>query len=179
MSKHYFIGIKIPQAAANKLDDTRRQWGLKSHKRYTPPVDMHITLIFIGDDPNQEIDAVAEALSDIKHSPFQLTIHGVGTFGNPATPRIIYASLKESEELNLLQDQVRQAVKGFRLNPDSKKFVPHITLAAKWAGGAPVKQELTLEPLSFEVTEFSLFEIHPREVPRYIPVATYQLTEDA
>lgn len=176
MSNHYFIGIKLPQSIAENLNGARKGWNLKSHKRYTPPVDMHITLLFIGNDPHQEIEAVAEALERVKQAPFRLTINGVDTFGNPSTPRIIYASLEESEELNQLHEKIRQVVEPYGLSPDTKRFVPHITLAGKWAGGPPFKQELTLDPLSFDVTEFSLFEIHPREVPRYIPIATYQLT---
>ncbi|RNF40795.1 RNA 2',3'-cyclic phosphodiesterase [Planococcus salinus] len=177
MSKHYFIGISIPLPVAKKLDDKRKEWNLKSHKRYTPFVDMHITLLFIGNDPNGEIEAVAKALETVKQAPFELVINGVETFGNPKTPRIIYASLQESEELNRLHEQIQQTVLPYHLSPDTKRFVPHITLAGKWAGGPPISGELEIEPLSFSVNEFSLFEIHPREVPRYIPIATYPLTE--
>nr|WP_316046189.1 hypothetical protein [Planococcus glaciei] len=46
MQAHYFIGIKIPEPAAKKLDQARTAWNLKSHKRYTHWVDMHITLLF-------------------------------------------------------------------------------------------------------------------------------------
>lgn len=175
MSKHYFIGIKIPEAIAEKLDAARKEWNLASHKRYTRPGDMHITLLFIGNDAHSEIEAAAKALQRVAHTPFELTINGVKTFGNPSTPRIIYASVEESSQLVALQHDVRQALQPFQLNPDTKPFVPHITLAGKWKGGPPIKQQLTLEPETFQVTEFSIFQIEPQQVPRYIPIHTYQL----
>jgi RNA 2',3'-cyclic 3'-phosphodiesterase len=177
MSKHYFIGVKIPEKAAANLDAARREWKLSSHKRYTPPVDMHITLLFIGNDAHSEIEDAAATLRQVAQAPFTLKINGVKTFGNPATPRIIYASVEESEELNALQQQVRQALLPFKLNPDSKPFVPHITLAGKWKGGPPLKQKLALEPEEFQVAEFSIFQIEPQQVPRYIPIHTYPLKE--
>ncbi|TWT12492.1 RNA 2',3'-cyclic phosphodiesterase [Planomicrobium sp. CPCC 101079] len=177
MSKHYFIGIKIPEEVAVVLDEARKEWNLTSHKRYTPPVDMHITLLFIGNDPNSEIEAAAKALERVEHAPFNLKINGVKTFGKPSTPRIIYASVEDSEELAALQTSVRQALQQFNLNPDTKPFVPHITLAGKWKGGPPIEQQLRLEPATFQVKEFSVFQIEPQQVPRYIPIHTYQLKE--
>lgn len=177
MSKHYFIGIKVPEEIAFKLDAARKEWNLNSHKRYTPPTDMHLTLLFIGDDPHSEIEAAAKALNNVSHAPFELTIDGVKTFGNPETPRIIYASLAENLELAALQTQIKQTLSQFELNPDPKPFVPHITLAGKWKGGAPFTKPLTLEPATFRVTEFSVFQIEPHKVPRYIPIHTYQLKE--
>ncbi|MDN7240193.1 RNA 2',3'-cyclic phosphodiesterase [Planococcus sp. N028] len=177
MSKHYFIGIKIPAHVASQLDEARKEWNLTSHKRYTPPIDMHITLLFIGNDPNSEIDAAAKALQGVAYAPFELKIDGVKTFGNPRTPRIVYASVEESRELSALQEQVKQVLQPFELNPDPKPFVPHITLAGKWKGGPPLLQQLTLEPATFQVKEFSVFQIEPQQVPRYIPIQTYQLKE--
>lgn len=177
MSKHYFIGIKIPEETAVALDAARKEWNLTSHKRYTPPVDMHITLLFIGNDPHGEIEAAAKALQGVEHAPFDLKINGVKTFGNPSTPRIIYASVEASKELAALQEQVRQTIHPFNMNPDTKPFVPHITLAGKWKGGPPVEQQLTLKPATFRVAEFSVFQIEPQQVPRYIPIHTYPLKE--
>lgn len=175
MKPHYFIGIKIPSAIAQKLDVERCSWNLQSHKRQTPPQDMHITLLFIGEDVYGEIGQAEKLLSDIKQPPFILTVDGVKTFGNPATPRIIYASLENSEELELLQRQVLESLKSLQIRPDPKKFVPHITLASKWAGGAPSEPQFSIDKMQFEVTEFSLFQIVPKESPRYQKIANFVL----
>ncbi|MDN7246051.1 RNA 2',3'-cyclic phosphodiesterase [Planococcus shenhongbingii] len=175
MQAHYFIGVKIPEPVAKEMDKARRSWNLKSHKRYTHWSDMHITLLFIGNDPHNEIQAAAQELANISHPPFELTTGSVKTFGNPAKPRIIYASVGDSSELADLQRNVKEALLRFNLSPDTKAFVPHITLAGKWAGGPPLEIEMEIEPMTFQVTEFSLFRIEPGSVPKYIPEFTYQL----
>lgn len=175
MKPHYFIGIKIPLAIAEKLDKERRSWQLQSHKRQTPPEDMHITLLFIGEDVHDEIGQAVKLLSGIEQPPFSLTVDSIKTFGNPTTPRVIYASLENSWELEVLQEQVLESLKLLQIRPDPKKFVPHITLASKWAGGAPSKPQFLIDKMQFDVTEFSLFQIAPKENPRYRKIANYVL----
>lgn len=177
MKAHYFIGIRIPEPVAVHLVENREKWALRSHKKYTRQQDMHITLLFIGDDPAGEIEQAAKALEKVHLAPFELTLEGIKTFGNPSTPRIIYASVTPSDRLNILQEQIREKVMAFNMNPDQKPFVPHVTLAGKWAGGPPLEQKMELEPVSFMVTEFSVFRIEPRSLKKYVAVSTIQLRE--
>lgn len=177
MSTHYFIGIRIPIDIAKKIAHARDSWGLSTHKRFTPAADMHITLVFIGEDRYGELPEIAERLALIKQQPFQLRLTGVKTFGNPETPRIVYAALAESPQLTQLQLEVQQQLDSLKLTTDPKPFVPHITLASRWDGGSfsPTQQ---LEELVFSIEEFSLFEIHPRSIPRYEEIHTYSLKGD-
>ncbi|ANU11453.1 ABC transporter permease [Planococcus antarcticus DSM 14505] len=175
MKPHYFIGIKIPQNIAEHLTAERDAWNLQSHKRQTPAQDMHITLLFIGEDVHDEIGQVEQLLAQIKQQPFMLNIDGIKTFGNSATPRIIYASLENSGELIELQQQVNKALESLKIRPDLKEFVPHITLASKWAGGKPAAPQFSISEIQFEVTDFSLFRIVPKEMSRYQKIANYPL----
>ena len=175
MKPHYFIGIKIPQNIAETLGKERDSWQLQTHKRLTPPEDMHMTLLFIGEDKEDKIKQVAEQLAGIQGSPFRLMIEGIQTFGNPETPRVIYAALKKSAELEKLQRAIAELLEPLQLGTDQKRFVPHITLANKWAGGEPVDLHLSVSQLEFEVAEFSLFRIAPKEKTRYQKIANYPL----
>lgn len=174
MSTHYFIGIRIPGQAAEKIGHARDSWELTTHKRLTPPADMHITLIFIGEDRFGELGEIAERLGQIDQVPFRLQVAGVKTFGNPETPRIVYAALFDNPELMALQQAVEQQLDSLQLATDPKPFVPHITLASRWKGGS-LPENWQLEELEFPVDSFSLFEIHPRETPRYKEIQTYPL----
>lgn len=175
MKPHYFIGIKIPSSIAEKLAEVRNAWNLQTHKRQTPPQDMHITLLFIGEDVHGEIGQAEKLLAEIKQQSFSLTIDGIKTFGNPLTPRVVYASLETSRELEELQHQVRQSLKSLQIKPDAKKFIPHITLASRWAGGEPIHLHYSIGNMQFEATEFSLFRIAPKDNPRYQKIANYPL----
>lgn len=177
MQTHYFIGINVPESAAAQLAEARDSWGLRSHKKYPRPQDMHITLVFIGSADEIQLQAAAQALENISLAPFDLTISGVKTFGNPQTPRIIYAALADSLPLMELQEKVKKTVESFDVSLDQKPFVPHITLAAKWAGGTEMETDVLpeLKPVSFRVEEYTLFRIEPQHMRKYIPQATYQL----
>ena len=177
MQTHYFIGINIPAATAEELAEAREHWNLQSHKKYTRPQDMHVTLLFIGSAEEQQLQAAAQALEEISQAPFDLTINGVKTFGNPQTPRIIYAALADCDPLTELQEKIKGTVEKFGINLDPKPFVPHITLAAKWAGGTELEEalQLTLPAITFRVDEFSLFRIEPQNMRKYVPQATYRL----
>ncbi|MBT2582561.1 RNA 2',3'-cyclic phosphodiesterase [Planococcus sp. ISL-109] len=178
MSTHYFIGIRIPAAVAEEIARARDSWELSTHKRHTPAMDMHITLLFIGEDRFGELPEIADRLADIQQGMFQLQLDGVKTFGNPKTPRIVYAAVLESPELMELQMAVRQQLGSLQMTTDLKPFVPHITLASRWNGGS-FTEALHLEKLKFSVDAFSLFEIHPRAIPRYEEIQTYPLKGDA
>ncbi len=178
MSTHYFIGIRIPEEQAQQIAKTRDSWNLTTHKRSTPAEDMHLTLMFIGEDSFGELPVIAERLKAIDMDRFSLCLDGVKTFGNPETPRIVYASLEESYQLTALQQAIRTQLSSLKLETDPKPFVPHITLAGRWNGGG-FPDGLELEKLEFFVESFSLFEIHPRSKPRYSEIYTYQLKGDA
>jgi 2'-5' RNA ligase len=179
MQTHYFIGINVPEAAATALEEARGQWGLNSHKKYTRPQDMHLTLLFIGSADENELQAAAQALAEIVHAPFSLTVNGAKTFGNPQTPRIIYAAIADSAPLMELQQKIKGTVEEFGISLDPKPFVPHITLASKWAGGSEMGMAPVFEmpPISFRVEEFSLFRIEPQNMRKYAPQMTYRLQE--
>lgn len=177
MDNHYFIGIKIPLTTACSLVEQRNSWDLSSHKRLPVAEDLHITLLFLGGDPYDEIGGAAKALEEVWHESFTLNITGTGYFGKKERPRVVYAATEENDSLNRLQLKIRDALKGFRLSPDNKPFVPHITLANKWAANEPWDEIPEIKEGHFEVDEFSLFRIEPTQTPRYIAVQNYKLKD--
>ncbi|MFD1030348.1 RNA 2',3'-cyclic phosphodiesterase [Metaplanococcus flavidus] len=177
MENHYFIGIKVPLQTSRSLAEQRNSWGLLSHKRIPVAEDLHITLVFIGGDPQGEIDAAADALEQVEQAPFDVTITGTGYFGKPERPRVVYAAIEENVLLNELQKKIKQALSGFRWSPDNKPFVPHITLANKWTAKEAWTEIPALEPERFGVTEFCLFRIEPGSTPRYVAIKTYKLKD--
>src|SRR5690606_20201438 len=100
MENHYFIGIKIPLRTAESLVGQRKAWGTDGHKRYPAAEDLHITLLFIGADPEGEIMAAAEALESVEHPPIDLRIAGSGFFGKQDRPRVLFGALADSPSLH-------------------------------------------------------------------------------
>ncbi|GIN38827.1 RNA 2',3'-cyclic phosphodiesterase [Heyndrickxia oleronia] len=185
-SRHYFFAVPIPSAIKNKLfewcDEIKKDYPFK---RWVHQEDYHITLAFLG---NAEINQLNLALNLMKESlleisSFRLQINHIGIFGRNETPRIFWAGVHESNELNKLRVNVYEKCiqSGFQL--DEKPFRPHITLARKWeqsfgAFSLSSLQEKFTKMEDFNIEEVVLYETVLEAVPKYQKKASIYLGDE-
>lgn len=91
--------------------------------RYLDPSNLHMTLAFIGEWP-EDISGILPA---VEH-PFTLTLSHIGLFPEA---KVIWAGVESSEALNQLAQKVRDSLSAAEIPFDPKPFVPHITLGRK------------------------------------------------
>ncbi|MBI2400995.1 MAG: RNA 2',3'-cyclic phosphodiesterase [Deltaproteobacteria bacterium] len=60
--------------------------------------------------------------------PFNLELEGVGAFPNARAPRVIWAGIKKSSELEKLQKNVEERLSSIGFEPEDRPFTPHLTL---------------------------------------------------
>ncbi len=109
------------------LTDLQRQLKLGDHGRPTPPQNLHITMLFLGEVSSSEVPEIAEYVESIEVSPFVLPISKVGYWPQK---HIVWAGPAETgPELGELSKRIRKALRKFA--PDRRRFIPHITLARK------------------------------------------------
>lgn len=180
MIQHYFIGIQVPGNEASTIDQMKSEMELhKTHKIIPVAEDMHITLLYLGAIEKDVLFQLIKSIEQIAHECklFQLTSSVVRYFGNPIKPRVVYANIEENQLLIDLQLTLRSIVKSFPIGVNNKPYVPHITLAKKWLDNN--KETLLMPsfetPLKFEVNQFSIYEIHPNQTPKYKPIAFFRL----
>ena len=92
---------------------------------------IHITLSFLGDTPSERIPGLVSNLRGTLSgtSSFGLSLKGVGAFPNVRRPRVVWIGIDDGrDELALLADRVREAVRKSRLRQDDKPFSPHVTV---------------------------------------------------
>jgi len=128
-----FIAIPIPPTLGEKL--TRLQNSLApqvSAARWTSTLPFHMTLAFLGDVPDNDLNTVCKAVAQAcgPVSPFELRLEGVGVFPGPTKPRVLWAGLRAPDALALagLQKSVVLAVTRAGYRPDDQRFTPHTTL---------------------------------------------------
>ena len=120
-----FVAIDMPDPVRTALED------LQDHVpvgRLTDPDQMHLTLAFLGEQPDDLIQAAHEVLNGIRFPSFELQLAGLGTFGN-REPTVLWAGIKDPAQVKALHDKVLPALHGAGLPLERKRFRPHVTLA--------------------------------------------------
>ncbi len=123
-----FIGIKIPKAVANDLSR------IKVPGDHISTDEMHITLLFLGDDVSMPsvLKAVTACYMMTKRwAPFRVGIRHATCFpGSPDGKTPIIASVL-SLELHRLQAALRKSLDFMKLDYSKKfpDFKPHVTLS--------------------------------------------------
>ena len=120
-----FTGLEIPQDVAFDLDLMR---GGIAGARWVERESFHITLRFIGDIEEGLARELAYELEGVEAEAFPLRLSGVGVFGGNK-PHALFAGVEESAELRRLQAMHERVCQSLGLGAESRKFVPHVTLA--------------------------------------------------
>lgn len=120
-----FSGIEIPDDVREALD--RISQPLPS-TRWIRAENLHITLRFVGDVPPPVAREFTANLAAVTFDPFSLRISGLDTFGGD-DPRVLYAAVEPSSPLQELARAHEAAARRAGLKAESRKFIPHITLA--------------------------------------------------
>ncbi len=122
-----FVALALP--AALKAQLALLAGGGIPGGRWVPPENYHLTLRFIGEvEPwrAQELDA---ALAAIRAPAFELALRGLGTFEKGGRIHALWVGAEKTEGLAFLQNKVETALQRAGLEPERRRFAPHVTLA--------------------------------------------------
>ncbi len=97
--------------------------------RWVAPENMHVTLRFIGEVDGPGADGVHMALSGVRGRAFPLALNGLGSFQSGRRLRMLWAGVDDQPVLVRLRDDVEKALVSSGLEPERRKFKPHVTLA--------------------------------------------------
>jgi len=153
-----FTGIEIPKEVATSLSFLR---GGLPGARWIDPENYHITLRFIGDIDDRLANDIASLLDGMRRRPFQVRFGGLMSFGGKK-PRAIVVQVEPVPQLIEMQAEQERLMVRLGLEPDRRKFTPHVTLARlRDVKSRDVAEYLsTRGPLfgsSFQVSRFVLF----------------------
>jgi len=93
-----FIAILLPEEIKARLAASQRSWQRRTSGgvvRWTPLEQMHLTLRFLGDVPEESVPAIVEALhrAAATVAPFALRASGLGCFPDARRPRVLWAGV--------------------------------------------------------------------------------------
>ena len=96
------------------------------------PQALHITLKFLGNIPDEDVESIRKAVSfELKDvGTILLSLGGVGVFPSREAPRIVWAGVASGEEkLRLLAHQLDRSLGALGYPMEERPFHPHVTLA--------------------------------------------------
>ena len=127
IGKRFFVAIELPESTKRLLVDLDPQiHGV----RWLDAGQMHLTLGFFADVPEDVDLKLREKLSAIVFGAFFLPIIGVGTFPPKGPPKIIWIGVGRGHpHLFQLHKRVQEAALAAALEPELRPFHPHVTLA--------------------------------------------------
>src|SRR5918911_3948820 len=120
-----FVGIGLP--AELKLRLSLLCSGVPGAK-WVDPGNFHLTLRFIGEVDEGVAADIDEALAHVRARRFALQLAGTGVFGG-GKPRALWVGVERHPDLVALRDKIEQALIRIGLEPEQRKFAPHVTLA--------------------------------------------------
>lgn len=120
-----FTGLEIPSVVAESLSIMR---GGLPGARWIDPQNYHITLRFIGDVDDALARDIAGLLGRVQRDPFELHLDGLSSFGG-RKPRAVVAPVKPVPQLMELQAEQERLLQRMGLEPEGRKYMPHVTLA--------------------------------------------------
>src|SRR5207248_9846588 len=120
-----FVGIEFPPEL--KLHLSLLETGMRGAK-WVDAGNLHLTLRFIGEVDEGVAADIDEALAHVRARRFTLQLAGTGVFGG-GKPRALWVGVERHPELVALRDKIEQALIRTGLEPEQRKFAPHVTLA--------------------------------------------------
>jgi len=126
-----FVALEIPvttrENLANLIASLR---AIARGPRWVPPNNLHVTLKFLGEVAEDKLAAVETALARIRSDQaLTLEFRGLGFFPNEKNPRVFWAGIEASSNLQTLAADIEGAMENCGIPREKREFSPHLTLA--------------------------------------------------
>jgi len=184
--KRIFIALKIdPGDNLIRMISTIRSLLGSEKINWVDPVNLHLTLAFLGDTDEERIKIADIAIRGKCRGSgeFSFDLRGTGVFRDFRDPRVIWAGIGECSRLTSINDLIMSGLKdtGFRL--EERPFRPHLTLGRikfiknSRALESAIQKYRDIYFQQVNISEVIMYEsILKPEGPVYKPVSRFKLT---
>jgi len=174
-----FVAIDMPRSVREQLAALSGS-GIPG-ARWVPPENYHLTLRFIGEVPGHVVRDIDDALLGLRGRAFSLTLSGMGTFAKGGISSALWVGVERTHALDHLRNKIETALQRCGLEPERRRFQPHVTLArldnpaeGKVAGFVQAHNLFRTQPISVE--HFTLFSsLLNKDHAVYTAEADYEL----
>ena len=137
-----FIALDIDDAIRERL--ARLVEGVRNFAadaRWAKPESLHVTLKFIGEQPDASVDKIKRALDTVAAGTTEIKFRGYGFFPTAKSARVFWIGMEAGPELAALAGAIDDKMSTLGIAKEKRTFSPHLTLARAGGGsGAPRRQ---------------------------------------
>lgn len=152
-----FVAIPLPEELTDRL---AQMAGGLDNARWVDPGNMHLTLRFLGELDGRQVADVDAELGGIRVPAFDIELADIGSFANGKKVTALWVGVEAPEPLSRLHAKVENAVRRAGVEPEGRKFKPHVTLA-RFKGSPGPK-------LGDFLRQHALFRSGPVHVDRFV-----------
>jgi 2'-5' RNA ligase len=106
--------------------------------RWVHPESLHVTLRFIGEQPDGSVDRIRLALQSVAAGTTEIQFRGYGFFPTTKSARVFWIGMDTGPQLAALATMIDDATAAIGIPKEVRAFSPHLTLARSREGsGAP------------------------------------------
>jgi 2'-5' RNA ligase len=136
-----FIGIDLDPELRTSIERfIEGVQGFAPNARWMQAESLHVTLKFIGERPQEQVEALTQRLRRVESGSFELRFTGYGFFPTAKAPRVFWIGIQADAHLAQLAANIDAATSEIGIPREDRPYSPHLTLARSGAGrrsGAP------------------------------------------
>lgn len=178
-----FVAMELSPSVRQRICDLiERLQATAARVGWVSPDNMHITLKFLGEQTDDDIATICQAVMDAAKTvpPFEFNCHGAGAFPNCHRPRTLWIGVREgTDALRQLHQRLEDQLRDRGYKKEKRPFHPHVTIGRVRRAGPAVE---TLGDLITAAEHFQAGTVVAEEVvvfgshlgrggPRYQPLA--------
>lgn len=129
----FFIALEIPDISKSELEEVQQK--LKQvipEVRLTDPEKVHLTLAFVGEQPESLKNSLIKIIQDavLEITQFQVTPAYVDGFPSLHYPQVFWIGIKgDIDKLFIIREKIKDGLVKLKLTIDERRFIPHIAIA--------------------------------------------------
>ncbi|MEW6234156.1 MAG: RNA 2',3'-cyclic phosphodiesterase [Candidatus Omnitrophota bacterium] len=157
-----FISINLTDSLHEAIGRFQKQLDPEAPGvRWIRPQNCHLTLKFLGEMAESQVEIIERSLLPIAHSfrPFSFEMGGAGQFPKQGPLSVLWVGIRKgSEIIASLENAIRAALEEAKISFDKKPFSPHLTIGRGKNTGRPSRIDYRkYENVSLGVMEADAF----------------------
>ena len=147
-----FTGIDLPEDVRERLERLLMHLRPAAHLKWSPVYNLHVTLKFIGEWPEEKLPQLEAALHSIPpRAEIPVEVKSLGWFPNTHHPRVFWAAVLGGDALAALARDTDVALGPLAIPKEDRAFTAHLTLAR-------IKDPVPLDALRTAIAQLESIE---------------------